>query len=71
MIYDTANRFFKEKLRITEDIEILYVFVGARGKISKFFVVFAKKFKISMDLLKFIEQESLKDSIKMCDMHYP
>jgi hypothetical protein len=67
-IYDPCIPYFKEKLGL-EDIEVIGLYIGARGTISKFFLDFMKTHGLISSLIDDIVISVLKKSVQICVHH--
>ena len=66
--YDACIPYFQEKFGL-ENIEVIGLYVGARGTISKFFLDFIKSQALSMSLMEDIVISVLKKSVQICVHH--
>ena len=66
--YKGAIPFFQREYGI-EEIEIIGLYIGARGTIVSFFENFRKKFGLSKDFVKTIVIETLKGSVRILHNH--
>lgn len=67
-IYQPTVPFYKEKYNL-DAIEVIGLFIGARGTISKFFVNACKNFGIPSETIKLIGLSALKGSIAILRYH--
>lgn len=67
-IYNPCIPYFKDKLGLV-DIQVIGLYVGARGTISKFFVDFLKHQGIPSMLIEDIVTTVLKKSVQICIHH--
>lgn len=67
-IYEPTINYFKNKYKINE-IEVIGLFIGARGTISKFFKDFAQRFGIPSKTVKLLARETLKLSVHILKHH--
>jgi len=66
--YDSVIPFFKDKYGL-KDIEVIGVFIGARGTISVDFENFRTKFDISKDLRNKVALSVIKSSVQILQHH--
>ena len=66
--YEPCIPYFKEKLGL-DDIEVIGLYVGARGTISKFFLEFLKNHALPSTLIEDIVTTVLKKSAQICVHH--
>lgn len=67
-IYEPCVPYFQSKYNVS-DIEVIGLYIGARGTISKNFVSFSKKNKISLSVIETIVSSVLKISSIICNQH--
>lgn len=67
-IYNPTRQFFMDKYKI-DKVEVIGLFIGTRGTISKFFMDFAKKFSISKKVTHTIVLETIKYSVLILRHH--
>jgi hypothetical protein len=67
-IYDPCIPYFQEKLGL-EDIQVIGLYAGARGTISKFFLDFIKSQGLLSSLIGDIVTTVLKKSVQICVHH--
>jgi hypothetical protein len=67
-IYDPCIPYFCEKLGL-DDIEVIGLYIGARGTISKFFLDFMKTQGLLSTLIEDIVVSVLKKSVQICIHH--
>ena len=67
-IYDPCIPYFKQKFGLV-DIEVIGLYIGARGTISSFFVDFLKSEKLASSLIEDIVITVLKKSVQICVNH--
>lgn len=60
--------YFQSKYNVS-DIEVIGLYIGARGTISKDFVNFLKRFKIPLSVIETIVSSVLKISSIICNQH--
>ncbi len=66
--YEPTIPFFKQKYKI-EDIEVIGLYVGARGTISRFFADFIKSFNLPKSLIQDIVISVIKNSVHILQNH--
>ena len=67
-IYNPCIPYFKKKLGL-EDIQVIGLYVGARGTITKFFLDFMKSFGIPTSLIEDVVTTVFKKSVQICVHH--
>ena len=67
-IYDPCIPYFKEKLGLNE-IEVIGLYIGARGTIPNFFLQFMKNQSLPSTLIEDIVTTVLKKSVQICVHH--
>ena len=68
LIYEDTTKYYKEKYQINS-FEVIGLFIGARGTISKFFMNFCKRFKLGKDILHTISLTTIRFSVNILRNH--
>ena len=68
LLFLIIKKHFQSKYNVM-DIEVIGLYLGARGTISKNFIDFLKRFKIPVSIVEPVVSVILKISSLMCNQH--